>query len=86
VWYTDCLVLIKLGGKRELLERALFWGGATAVLRALHECDALLVLNYHPIGDADADPFDPAVFSATAERLEEQVAFLNRHMTLVTLD
>ena len=79
-------MLIKLGGKRELLARALFWSGTTAVLRALHESDALLVLNYHRIGDADADPFDPGVFSATAERFEEQVAFLNRHMTLVTLD
>jgi peptidoglycan/xylan/chitin deacetylase (PgdA/CDA1 family) len=80
------VVLIKLGGKRELLARALFWSGTAAVLRALRESDVLLVLNYHRIGDANADAFDPGVFSATAERFEEQVAFLNRHKWLVTLD
>jgi peptidoglycan/xylan/chitin deacetylase (PgdA/CDA1 family) len=73
-------------GKRELLARGLFWSGAAALIRRLAQRDSLLVLNYHRIGNPESDPFDPGVFSATADELNEQIAHLKRHLSLVTLE
>ena len=75
-----------LGGKRELVARALFWSGAAALMRTLTERDVLLVLNYHRIGNPQDDLFDPGVFSATADQLDAQIAFLKRHFSVVSLD
>src|ERR1017187_5683180 len=73
------------GGKRELLARGLFWSGVTSLLGQLPPRDSLLVLNYHRIGNPDEDPFDPGVFSATGESFNEQIAYLKRHVSMVTL-
>jgi peptidoglycan/xylan/chitin deacetylase (PgdA/CDA1 family) len=73
------------GGKRELLARGLFWSGATFLLGQLPPRDSLLVLNYHRIGNPDDDPFDPDIFSATGEQFDDQVAYLKRHLSIVTL-
>ena len=75
-----------LGGKRELLARGLFWSGATFLLDQLPTRDLLLVLTYHRIGNPDDDPFDPGVFSATADELNEQISCLKRQVSLVTLE
>jgi peptidoglycan/xylan/chitin deacetylase (PgdA/CDA1 family) len=74
------------GGKRELLARGLFWSGAAFLLSHLPARDSLLVLNYHRIGNAADDLFDPGVFSATADQFNEQIAWLKRRLSLVTLD
>jgi len=74
------------GGKRELLARGLYWSGATFVLGLLPARDLLLVLNYHRIGNAAEDPFDPGVFSATGDELDQQISYLKRHVHLVTLE
>ena len=73
-------------GKKELLARCLASSAATFVLRQLPARDSLLVLNYHRIGNRDDDPFDPGVFSATTEQLDEQLGYLKRHVSLVTLE
>ena len=73
------------GGKRELLARGLFWSGATFLLGQLPERNLLMVLNYHRVGDPDNDLFDPGVFSATAGQLDEQISYLKRRVSLVTL-
>lgn len=73
------------GGKRELLARGLFWSGVTSLLGQLPPRDSLLVLNYHRIGNPDDDPFDPGVFSATGDQLNEQISYLKRHVSIVTL-
>jgi peptidoglycan/xylan/chitin deacetylase (PgdA/CDA1 family) len=73
------------GGKRELLAQALFWSGATFLFGQLPERDLLLVLNYHRIGNRDDDPFDPDVFSATEDQFNEQISYLKRRVSLVTL-
>jgi peptidoglycan/xylan/chitin deacetylase (PgdA/CDA1 family) len=73
------------GGKREVLAQALFWSGATFLLGQLPQRDLLLVLNYHRIGNRDEDPFDPGVFSATEDQFNEQISYLKRHVSLVTL-
>jgi hypothetical protein len=44
-----------MGGRRELLARGLFWNGATILLSKMPDCDLLLVLNHHRIGDPDGD-------------------------------
>jgi peptidoglycan/xylan/chitin deacetylase (PgdA/CDA1 family) len=43
-------------------------------------------LNYHRIGNAEDDLFDPAVFSATAEQFEDQIATLKRNVSPITLE
>lgn len=73
-------------GKRELLARGLFWTGASSLLGQLPAKDSLLVLNYHRVGNSAEDPFDPGVFSATGDQLAEQISFLKRHVSMVTLE
>jgi peptidoglycan/xylan/chitin deacetylase (PgdA/CDA1 family) len=77
---------LKFGGKRELLARVFFWSGASFLLSQLPARDSLLVLNYHRIGNPDDDLFDPGVFSATAGEFNEQIAYLKRYHSLVSLD
>lgn len=72
-------------GKREILARGLYWSGVTSVLHNLPPRNSLLVLNYHRIGKSDDDLFDPGVFSATGDELNEQLIYLKRHASLVTL-
>jgi peptidoglycan/xylan/chitin deacetylase (PgdA/CDA1 family) len=74
------------GGKRELLARGLLWSGAFSLLSQLPARDSLLVLNYHRIGNAEDDLFDPGVFSATAEEFDNQISYLKSNLSLVTLD
>jgi peptidoglycan/xylan/chitin deacetylase (PgdA/CDA1 family) len=73
-------------GKRELLAHCVYWGGGAFLLDRLPARDTLLVLNYHRIGKPDDDLFDPGVFSATGDQLDEQISFLKRHLSLVSLD
>jgi peptidoglycan/xylan/chitin deacetylase (PgdA/CDA1 family) len=74
------------GGKREWLARALLFSGAASLLSQLPDRDSLLVLNYHRIGNANDDLFDPGIFSATGEDFEQQISFLKRSASLVTLE
>jgi peptidoglycan/xylan/chitin deacetylase (PgdA/CDA1 family) len=73
-------------GKREMLARGLFWGGCTFLCDWMPARDSLLVLNYHRIGNPDDDLFDPGVFSATAGELDQQISYLKRHLSPVTLE
>jgi peptidoglycan/xylan/chitin deacetylase (PgdA/CDA1 family) len=73
-------------GKREWLARGLRWSGASFLLTQLPARDSLLVLNYHRIGNSAEDLFDPGVFSATAEQFSDQISYLKRHVSLVTLE
>ena len=77
---------LNIGGKRELLARGLLWSGASFLLSQLPVRDSLLVLNYHRLGNAEDDLFDPGVFSATAEEFDNQIAYLKRRLSLVTLE
>ena len=46
----------------------------------------LMILNYHRIGDASKTPYDPGVFSATAEEFDAQITYLKRRYRIVTLE
>lgn len=73
-------------GKRELLARACSWTGITRVLETLPQRRALIILNYHRIGNADETPFDSGVFSATAQQFDSQIAYLKRRFHMATLE
>jgi peptidoglycan/xylan/chitin deacetylase (PgdA/CDA1 family) len=77
---------LNFGGKRELLARGLYWSGASFLISQLPARDSLLILNYHRIGNSDDDLFDPGVFSATADQFNDQISYLKRHVSLVTLE
>ena len=47
--------------------------------------DSLLVLTYHRIGNPEDHLFDPGVFSATAEQLDDQISHLKRYASLLTV-
>jgi peptidoglycan/xylan/chitin deacetylase (PgdA/CDA1 family) len=77
---------MRFGGKRELLARGLLWSGASFLLTQLSARDSLLVLCYHRIGNANDDLYDPFLFSATAEQFDDQLSYLKRRLSLVTLE
>ena len=72
--------------KRELLAHWLDRTGVSALAARAPHRDLLLVLNYHRVGDANATPWDPGVFSASAEQFDEQVGWVKRHLQPVGLD
>lgn len=72
--------------KRERLARGLFRSGLLSFLSALPARDSLMVLTYHRIGYAESDPWDPCIISATAEEFDDQITYLKRLCSLVTLD
>jgi peptidoglycan/xylan/chitin deacetylase (PgdA/CDA1 family) len=73
-------------GKRELLARICSRTGLTRVLETMPQRRALVVLNYHRIGNADETPFDSGVFSATAEHFDSHIAYLKRRFHISTLE
>ena len=77
---------IQMRGKRELLARMCARTGVTRMLETLPQRRALIILNYHRIGNADDTLFDSGVFSATAEQFDSQIAYLKRHFHMATLE
>lgn len=73
--------------KRFLLARLLHHSGALSAVLKLRACAPtpwLSILTYHRLPDPDgSDAFDEGVIDVTAEQLEQHVACLKRHFTLV---
>ena len=59
--------------------------GILRLLEAAPHRPQLLVLNYHRIGDASSSPYDPGVFSTTAEGFEEQIRMLKSRYRFATV-
>lgn len=76
----------KKTGKREFLARMMHRSGMIRVASHLPARDTLLVLTYHRIGDATTTPFDPGVYSATADELHDQVVYLKKTVSVVKVD
>ena len=72
--------------KRGLVAKVSARLGVTRMLEGMPKQDVLIVLNYHRIGNASESPYDPGVFSATAEEFERQINYLNRRYYLTNLD
>ncbi|MGC8644267.1 MAG: polysaccharide deacetylase family protein, partial [Isosphaeraceae bacterium] len=72
--------------KREVASRLLDATGLRSLLLRLGSWNGILTLNYHRVGDASASPFDPELFSATAEGFDQQVRFLKAWCDLIVPD
>jgi len=73
-------------GKRRLLARVCGAVGITHVLENLLHRDALLVLNYHRVGNAEETPYDSGTFGPTAEEFDWQLAYLKSRFHCISLD
>lgn len=69
--------------KRELAVRSANALGGFEIARSLSAWQGLLVLNYHRIGSADGQPWDPGLWSATAEDFEWQMRYLKSHYDVI---
>lgn len=72
-------------GKREQLARFIAGSGLLGVLEGAPASQSLLVLNYHRVGNSESTPYDPTVYSATAEELRLQMEYVQRHCQVVSL-
>jgi len=73
-------------GKRLLLAEASARVGMTRVLEALLRRDALLVLNYHRIGNAEETPYDSGTFGPTAEEFDWELGYLKSRFDCIGLE
>lgn len=72
--------------KRELAARALATPGLRRLVAAAAPRTGVVLLNYHRVGDSGASRYDRALWSATADGFEAQVAFLKAHCDVIALD
>jgi peptidoglycan/xylan/chitin deacetylase (PgdA/CDA1 family) len=73
-------------GKRLLLAEISARSGVTRVLESVLRRDALLVLNYHRIGNAEETPYDSGTFGPTAEQFDWELGYLKSHFNCVALE
>jgi peptidoglycan/xylan/chitin deacetylase (PgdA/CDA1 family) len=73
-------------GKRELLAQACARSGLTRILESVLRRDALLVLNYHRVGDAEETPYDSGTFGPTADQFDWELGYLKSRFDCVTLE
>jgi peptidoglycan/xylan/chitin deacetylase (PgdA/CDA1 family) len=72
--------------KRELIAQVSASVGLTKLLEWLPKRDVLIGLNYHRIGSAADSPYDPNIFSATAEEFFGQIAYIRKRFHFATLE
>jgi len=48
--------------------------------------NGLYCFNYHRIGDSSLTPFDPNIYSCSAEEFEKQLQFIKKNFQVITLD
>ena len=73
-------------GKHEWVARACAYTRLTWLLERMPQRQVLIILNYHRIGDAAHTPYDPGVFSATAEEFAAQIAYIKNRFHIATLE
>jgi peptidoglycan/xylan/chitin deacetylase (PgdA/CDA1 family) len=72
--------------KRDIVAVCSGFTGITRLLGLLPTRPALLVLNYHRIGNPEDCPYDSEVFSATTDEFDDQIRFLARQFHLAPLE
>lgn len=72
-------------GKRLLLADVFARSGMTRVLESVLRRDALLVLNYHRIGNAEETPYDSGTFGPTADQFAWELQYLKSRFNCVGL-
>ena len=72
--------------KRDMAAMALATPGVRRLVAAALPRDGVLVLNYHRVGESERSPYDRALWSASADGFDAQVAFLKSHCDVIALD
>jgi peptidoglycan/xylan/chitin deacetylase (PgdA/CDA1 family) len=72
--------------KRDVAGYLLEATGLHLVLRRLKAWRGVLTLNYHRIGYPGESPFDPDLYSATAENFDKQIRFLQSWCDIIVPD
>lgn len=72
--------------KKQLAARFVAGTRTRALLARMLPREGVLILNYHRIGDGSASPHDRAVWSATEEDFDAQLAFLKDNCDVIALD
>jgi peptidoglycan/xylan/chitin deacetylase (PgdA/CDA1 family) len=73
-------------GKRLLLAEIAARSGLTRMLESVLRRDALLVLNYHRIGNAEETPYDSGTFGPTAEQFDWELRYLKSRFNCVAFE
>ena len=73
-------------GKRLLLAQVCARSGLTRMLETVLRRDALLVLNYHRIGNAEETPYDSGTFGPTAEQFDRELGYIKSRFDCVTME
>ncbi len=73
-------------GKRQLLAEACATTGLTRLLETLLRREALLVINYHRVGNAEDTPYDSGTFGPTAEQFDWEVRYIKSRFNCITLE
>jgi len=73
-------------GKRLLLAQVFAKSGLTRALETVLQRDALLVLNYHRIGNADETPYDSGTFGPTAEQFDWELGYVKSRFDCIALE
>lgn len=60
--------------------------GLTRLLENVLRRDALLVINYHRIGNAEDTPYDSGTFGPTAEQFDWEVGYIKSRFNCITLE
>ncbi|MBS1820755.1 MAG: polysaccharide deacetylase family protein [Acidobacteria bacterium] len=69
--------------KRALASNVLEKLGVLRALEYFRSKPGILIITHHRIGNAEASRFDRAVFSASADALDEQIRYFKRHLNIV---
>ena len=78
-------VPVRATSRREKVSRWATALGITRLVEWLARRPALLVINYHRVGDPTADGYDSALVEATGDEFDAQVAVLKRRFPIVEL-
>ncbi len=73
-------------GKRQLVAQASAAMGMTRLLETVLRRDALLVINYHRIGNAEETPYDSGTFGPTAEQFDWEMGYVKSRFNCVSLE
>lgn len=72
--------------KKECMARALEGTGLLSLLERFRKRPCVVILNFHRIGTSADCPFDRAVFSATVDDFDAQLAHMRRHYRVLSID
>lgn len=74
-----------MASKKEILAQFASRTGITSVLESLPGRASLLILNYHRVGDPNLTPYDPALYSCSADEFDWQIEWLKRRFPILNL-